>query len=95
MFFIVFAVAVFVMPGLTVNFKLLTIWQLCVLPALVGLMALIVWHARLGNTDARKMLAGSLILVMMSLVDIISDLYLMRVPSLLPVGFAAFFYRCR
>ncbi|MGI9294214.1 MAG: GGDEF domain-containing protein, partial [Pseudomonadales bacterium] len=63
----------------------------CMLPAIVGLLVFIARQAWLGNTDARKMLAGSLVLAVLAMVDIISDLGLMRVPSLLPLGFAVFF----
>ncbi len=88
--FVVFAVIVGVVPGLAINFKLLTIWQVWVLPAICSLLALVVRQAYVGNTDARRVLAGSLILVVMALIDIAADLRLVNVPALLPIGFAVF-----
>lgn len=88
--FVVLAVIVGVVPGLAINFKLLTIWQVWVLPAICSLLALVVRQAYVGNTDARRVLAGSLILVVMALVDIAADLRLVNMPALLPIGFAVF-----
>lgn len=88
--FAALAVIVMVVPGLTINFQLLPIFQVWVLPAIFGLLLLVARLAYLGNTDARKVLAGSLILAVMALVDIAGDLRFVHVPAMLPIGFAIF-----
>ncbi|MGI9293090.1 MAG: diguanylate cyclase, partial [Pseudomonadales bacterium] len=88
--FIALAVIVAVVPGLTINFKLLTLWHVCVLPAIVGVVGLVARHAWLGNPDARKMLVGFLVLAVIALFEIISDLLLVHRPHLVPLGFAVF-----
>ncbi|MGI9289236.1 MAG: diguanylate cyclase, partial [Pseudomonadales bacterium] len=88
--FIVLAVLVVVVPGLTINFILLPGWQVYALPAVLGLMTLVISQAWLGNTDARKTLAGVLFFAVMALFDLVSDLRLMGLPALLPLGFAVF-----
>ncbi|MGI9289237.1 MAG: diguanylate cyclase [Pseudomonadales bacterium] len=88
--FIVFAVIVLVVPGLAINFQLLTIWQVWMLPAICGLIAMVAWQAWLGNTDARKVLLGGVILAATALIDIAADLRLVNIPAVLPIGFAIF-----
>lgn len=85
--FIALAALVLVVPGLTVNYILLTAWQVYVLPAVFGLMALVIGQAWLGNIDARKTLAGFLVCGAMALFDLISDLNFLGLPALLPLGF--------
>ncbi len=88
--FAALAVVVIVVPGLTVNYILLTGWQLYVLPAVLILIVLVIKQAWLGNTDARKTLAGFLVCGAMALFDLISDMRLLGLPALLPLGFALF-----
>ena len=88
--FVLLAVTVVVAPGSAMSFKLLSIWQVWVLPAIVGSMAWVARQAWLGNADARKILAGSLILALTAVFDIVSDLRLAAWPALLPFGFAVF-----
>ncbi len=88
--FILFAVVVVVAPGSAMNFKLLVIWQVWVLPAILGSVAWVARQASLGNADARKILAGSLILAVTAVFDIVTDLRLTTWPALLPLGFAVF-----
>ncbi len=88
--FVALAALVVLVPGLTINFILLTGWQIYVLPAAFGLMGLVMRQAWLGNTDARKSLLAFMVCIVMGLFNLISDIYLLGLPALLPLGFAVF-----
>ena len=88
--FALLALLVAATPGSEIIFKLVPVWQIWVLPAVLGSMAWIARHAWLGNEDARKILAGSLVLTVTVLFDIVADLRLAGWPALAPLGFAVF-----
>ncbi len=88
--FVLLAVIVSASPGGAMSFKLLVLWQVWVLPAILGSMACVARQAWLENTDARKILAGSLVLTVTAIFDIFTDLRLEGWPALVPLGFAVF-----
>ncbi len=88
--FVALAMLVVVVPGLTINYILLTGWQVYVLPAVFGLMGVVSWQAWLGNTDARKTMLAFLVCTGLALLDLISDMQFLGLPALLPLGFVVF-----
>jgi diguanylate cyclase (GGDEF)-like protein len=87
--FVILALVALLVPGQTIHTQTLFIWQLYVLPALLGLMVQVIWEAAHGNIEARTMLLGWGLFVAAALNDILVAQGTVQNPRVLHLGFAA------
>jgi hypothetical protein len=87
--FVVLTILVLLIPNHTVNYLSLPVWQLLAVPAMIGLIAQLMWYALGGNREAKTVLAGMAIFVVTALNDIMVSQLIIDMPRLVPFGFAA------
>jgi diguanylate cyclase (GGDEF)-like protein len=87
--FVILALVVLLVPGQTIHTQTLFIWQLYVLPGLLGLMVQVIWAAMHGNIEARTMLLGWALFVAAAVNDILVAQGALQNPRALHLGFAA------
>ncbi len=87
--FVLLALVVLLVPGQTIHTRTLFIWQVYVIPGLIGLMVHVIWKAAHGNIEARTMLLGWALFVAAALNDILVAQGVVQNPRVLHLGFAA------
>jgi diguanylate cyclase (GGDEF)-like protein len=87
--FVILALVVLLVPGQTIHTQTLFIWQVYVIPGLIGLMVHVIWAAAHGNIEARTMLLGWALFVAAALNDIMVAQGVVQNPRVLHLGFAA------
>lgn len=87
--FIASAVVVLLVPGFEVLFRSLHLWQLAVIPIILGMTYRVIHYAHSGNTEARTILVGMLFFAGACLHDIALDHGLLTGQPLMTLGFAA------
>jgi diguanylate cyclase (GGDEF)-like protein len=87
--FVVLTILVLLIPNHTVNYLSLPVWQVLTVPAMIGLIAQLMWYALGGNREAKTVLAGMAIFVATALNDIMVNQLIIDMPRLVPFGFAA------
>ena len=87
--FLVAAVFVVTVPGHTVHYQTLGLWQWWAVPLLLVGPAMVLREARAGNGEARTLVAGLLIFVATCVNDLLIDLAHLQTTRLAPYGFIA------
>ncbi len=87
--FLVLVLLVVILPGFLINFRTLRVWQIWVLPALVGTFGMMFWYSWKGHPEARIILIGTFVLSVTGLNDIATDHQILQTPRMAPIGFAA------
>ncbi|WP_167854891.1 sensor domain-containing diguanylate cyclase [Mangrovimicrobium sediminis] len=87
--FVVFALSILPVPGLTVHFATLLSWQLATLP-MFGFVPWMLWReVRAGNREARTLLPALALFLATCVNDILIDLANLETIRLMPFGFIA------
>lgn len=87
--FFAMGILVLAVPGFKILFQSLHVWQLMVLPAILGLAYRVIYHAHRGNTEARTILLGILIFTAACFNDLAVDHGFIYGPRIMSIGFAA------
>ena len=78
---------VIILPGFLVSFRTLRIWQIGVLPVLLGVTIVILWYSWKGYPEARIIFVGTLVLSGTGLNDIANAHQIINTYRIAPVGF--------
>ena len=87
--FIIASAVVLTVPGHTIHYYTLNLWQLWTLPIIALAPWVIFREARAGNTEAKTVLLGAVIFLATGINDLLIDLIHLETTRLAPIGFVA------
>jgi diguanylate cyclase (GGDEF)-like protein len=87
--FVAASILVVLIPGHTVHYQTLNIWQLWLIPIMAWAPWVLLRESRAGNTEARTVLLGTVIFIGTAVNDMLIDLVHLETARIAPLGFIA------
>ncbi len=87
--FVAASLLVVLIPGHTVHYQTLSIWQLWIIPIMAWAPWVLLRESRAGNAEARTVLLGTIIFIGAAVNDMLIDMVHLETARIAPLGFIA------